>query len=124
MPGRSLIGGRGGPVRRRTVRGGGRVGRRHGGLAQQAVDDVPERREARLDELEGLVARRGDARVDVRLVLDEVRLQVGFVDVGRTLRARWWGFSQLCSSFLGVIVKIEGHVPRIEGGRGKVGGAF
>ena len=82
-----------GPVRHRTVRGGC-VGRRHGGLAQQTVDDVPERREARLDELEGLVARRGDARVNVGLVLDEVRLQVGFVDVGRTLRGWLGGFSQ------------------------------
>jgi hypothetical protein len=112
---------RGGPVRRRTVRGGC-VGGRHGCLAQQAVDDVPERREARLDESEGLVARRGDARVDVGLVLDEVRLQVGFVDVGRTLR----GDEALVSVLLkfGACRKIEGHVPRIEGGRGKVGGAF
>lgn len=90
---------RGGPVRRRTVRGEC-VGRRHGGFAQQAVDDVPERREARLDESEGLEARRGDACVDVGLVLDEVRLQVGLVYVGRTLRGGW-DFSQLRSS-LGV----------------------
>ena len=76
--------GRWGPVRRRAIQGG-RVGRRHGGLVQQAVDDVPERREARLDELEGLVARGGDAGVDVGLVLDEVWFHVGFVDVGRTL---------------------------------------
>ncbi len=55
---------------------------RHGGLAEQAVEDVPERDEARLDESEGFVARRGDARVDVGLVLDEVRFHVGFVDVG------------------------------------------
>jgi hypothetical protein len=61
--------------------------RSHGCLAQQAVEDVPERGEARLDELEGFVARRGDARVDVGLVLDEIWFNVGFVDVGRALRA-------------------------------------
>lgn len=109
--------GRGGAVRGRRAIRGGRVGRRDGGLVQQAVDDVPERREAELDELEGLVARRGDARVDVGLVLDEVRLHVGFVDIGRTLRG-------LISTSARPGSQINGHVPRIEGGRGKVGKAF
>jgi len=58
-----------------------------GGFAQQAVEDVPERGEARLDESEGLVVRGGDARVDVGLVLDEVWFEVGFVDVRRALRS-------------------------------------
>lgn len=68
-----------------------------------------------MDELEGLVARGGDARVDVGLILDEVRLHVGFVDIGRTLGG-------LISARLGS--QIWGHVPRIEEGRGKVGGGF
>jgi hypothetical protein len=54
-------------------------------FAQQAIEDVPERREARLDKVEGLVARRGDAGVDVGLVLDEVGFDEGLVDVGRAL---------------------------------------
>jgi hypothetical protein len=58
-----------------------------GGFAQEAVEDVPERIEARLDESESLVVRGGDAGVDVGLVLDEVRFEVGFVDVRRALRS-------------------------------------
>jgi hypothetical protein len=61
--------------------------RRHGGFTQQAIEDVPEGGEARLDESEGFVVRRGDARVDVGLVLDEVWFDISFVDVGRALRS-------------------------------------
>jgi hypothetical protein len=69
----------------RPVRGGRDMLR--GGFVQQAVEDVPERGEARLDESEGLIARGGDARVDVGLVLDEIWFHVSFVDVRRALRS-------------------------------------
>jgi hypothetical protein len=69
----------------RSVRGG--RGMLRGGFAQEAVDDVPEGGEARVDESEGLVVRGGDACVDVGLVLDEVWFEVGFVDVRRALRS-------------------------------------
>lgn len=61
---------------------------RDGGLAQQAIDDVPEGGEARVDELNGFVARRGDGRVNFFLILDEEWFEIGLVDMGRALPAR------------------------------------
>jgi hypothetical protein len=58
---------------------------RDGGLAQQAINDVPEGREARMDELDGFVARRGDSGVNIFLGLDEEWFEIRLVDMCRAL---------------------------------------
>jgi hypothetical protein len=58
---------------------------RDGGLAQQAIDNVPEGRGAQVDELDGFVARRGDSGVNIFLVLDDEWFEIRLVDVGRAL---------------------------------------
>ena len=58
---------------------------RDGGLAQQAIDDVPKRTEAQVDELDGFVARGGDSGVNIFLVLDDEWFEIRLVNMGRAL---------------------------------------
>ncbi len=58
---------------------------RDGGLAQQAIDDIPKGGKARVDELDSFVARRSDTCVNLILVLDEERFEIQLVDMGRAL---------------------------------------
>jgi len=60
------------------------------GLAQQAINDVPKGGEARVDELDGFVARRGNSGVNVFLILDEEWFEIRLVDMGRALEL-WEG---------------------------------
>ena len=54
---------------------------RDGGLVQQAIADVPKGGEARVEELDGFVARRGDSGVNVFLILDEEWFEIRLVDM-------------------------------------------
>ncbi len=58
---------------------------RDGGLAQEAIDDVPKGGKARVDEQDGFVARGDDSRIDIFLILDEEWFEIGLVDTGRAL---------------------------------------
>ena len=100
---------------------GGLYGR-DGSLAKQAIDDIPQRGEARLQELEGFVACRCDTCVDVGLALDEKRFQVRLVNVGRALRCKRAKKKKKISKSA-VLYSHFWHVPRIVEGRGKEGKA-